>query len=88
MLTILSYSDSLLQVAVLRAMEFAIYRSCFIGADDSYSQIVEGRSFLMPRKGKVMQQVWGTAALWHCLALVAALRKVFIALPEVTEAAS
>ncbi len=49
-------------------MEFAFNRSCFIGADDSYSQIVEGRSFFMPAKEKVI--------------------KIFIALHEITEAAS
>ena len=46
----------------------------------------------MPGKDKVMQQVLGMALLWLCLALVAALLfpgiKVFIALPEITEAAS
>jgi CrcB protein len=34
-------------------MEFALNRSCLIGADDSYSQIVEGRSFLMPGRRRI-----------------------------------
>ena len=35
-------------------MEFAANRSFFFGADDSYSQIAEGRSFFMPGKRRFM----------------------------------
>jgi len=34
-------------------MEFAANRSFFFGADDSYSQIVEGRSFFYAREEAV-----------------------------------
>ncbi len=37
-------------------MEFAANCSCFVGADDSYSQIVEGRSFFMPGEEKVIRE--------------------------------
>jgi len=64
LLTIRSCSDSLLQTSVLRVMEFAFNRSCLSELMTPTLKFVEGRSFFVPGKEKVMQQVWGIAALW------------------------
>jgi len=57
-------------------MEFAVNR-LFYGADDSYSQFHEGRSFLCPEGDRFMHEVWGLAALWLGLALIATLLSIW-----------